>query len=126
MVKRRDQRAQPVREGKPANASGPRQAGLRDDSDAAAEAAAPAPIDPKDPAADGLLRARSALLRGDLRAVRTWAAEALKVAAGAPARAEAIRLHSDARVDPAALAAVLAVFAVIACAAWFGLLHRGG
>ena len=124
MAKRRGQGAQPVREGKPQSASGPRQAGSRDASAAAAAASALPPIDPKDPAADDLLRARTAMGRGDLRAVRTWAAEALKVAAAQPARAEARRLQADARVDPVALLAVLLVFAVIACAAWFGIFHR--
>lgn len=135
MAKRRGQGAPAGRDGKAGNASGPRQAGSREvpanapavaakASAAAAEAAALQPIDPMDPAAEALLRARSAMARGDLRAVRTWAKEALPIAGSDQTRVEAGRLLADAGADPAALFASFVVFAVIAGAAWFALIHR--
>ena len=124
MAKRRAQGSPVSHGGKAVNASGPRQAGSRDVPNAAAEAVALPPIDPLDPAAEGLLRARSAMDRGDLRAVRTWAKEALASARSDGSRIEARRLLADAGADPAALFASLVVFAVIAGAAWFALLQR--
>ena len=81
-------------------------------------------LDPKDPATEGLLRARASLARGDLRKAGSLAREALQGNPSAAARAEASRLLADSAPDRAALLVSLVVLTAIAIAAWAGLLHR--
>ena len=87
------------------------------------EPAAPA-IDPKDPAAASLERARAAKARGDFRTVRALVKALLAGSAAEPVKSEAQQLELDTRPDPAALLVAGVVFLVIVIAAWVALLGR--
>ena len=80
-------------------------------------------LDPKDPAAEALTRARAAQQLGNLRLARTLARGVLAQERSAAAEAEAQRLLAETAPDPAALLAALLVAITIAVAAWLALLR---
>src|SRR5476649_2742626 len=80
--------------------------------------------EPAQPASGPLGKARSARARGDFRQLRQEARSALTGSAAPEVKSEAQRLLDDSRPDPVALLTALAVFAVIATAAWVALLHH--
>ena len=88
-----------------------------------AQSANGAALDPKDPAADALTRARAAQQRGNLRLARSLARGVLAQERSAAAEAEAQRLLAETAPDPAALLTALLVAITLAVAAWLALLR---